>query len=303
VKILRILIGLLAGLLVAAALAMVVVYVVTNRHLNKTYRVEVPHIVTSDDSVTLARGRHVAEIRGCTQCHNPDLGGHVVIDAMPLLGRIMSANLTSGRNGVAAQYKSNEDWVRAIRDGVRPDGKPLVFMPSYEYRSIGPADLGALVSYLKSAKPVASPPLKETIGPLARVLYLLGRFPLIPAEMINHTDRTFTEPQPGETVAYGRYLAGPCAGCHGRHFSGGKVPGTPPGWPLAANLTPDSATGLGSWNYAQFSSFFDTGRTPDGRQVDPKVMPWPVVRAMTDGERRALWEFLRSLPPLPKGSG
>jgi mono/diheme cytochrome c family protein len=282
---------------------MVAVYVVTNRHLNKVYTVEVPHVVTSNDSVTIARGRHVADIRGCTQCHNPNLGGRVVIDAMPLLGRIMSANLTSGRNGVAAQYGSDDDWVRAIRDAVRPDGRPLVFMPSYEYRSIGPEDLGALVSYIKSAKPVDSPPLRQTLGPLARVLYLLGRFPLIPAEMIDHTDKTFTEPAAGETVEYGRYLAGPCAGCHGEHFSGGKVPGTPPGWPLAANLTPDTATGLGSWTDAQFMSFFDTGKTPDGRQLDPQVMPWPVVRSMTDTEKRALWAFLRSLPPLPKGSG
>ena len=302
-KILKLFIGLVASLIVLLVLGLIVVYVVTDRRLHRTYQVEVPHVVTSDDSLTLAQGRHVADIRGCTQCHTPSLGGRVVIDAMPMLGRIMSANLTSGRNGVAPQYTSDDDWVRAIRDGVRPDGTPVVFMPSYEYRSIGPEDLGALVSYLKAAPPVDSPPLKQTLGPLARILYLLGRFPLIPAEMINHTDSAFTQPAPGVTAAYGRYLAGPCAGCHGEHFSGGKVPGTPPGWPLATNLTPDTATGLGGWTEKQFMSFFDDGVTPDGRKIDEQVMPWPVVRSMTESEKRALWTFLRSLPALPMGGG
>jgi mono/diheme cytochrome c family protein len=303
VRFLKIVIGLLAGVVIAAALGLVVVYVVTNHHLHRTYTVSVPRVVTSRDSLTLARGQHVADIRGCTQCHDPNLSGRVVIDAMPWLGRIMSANLTSGRNGVAGRYKTADDWVRAIRDGIRPDGKPLVFMPSYEYRTIGPEDLGALVSYIEAAKPVDAPPLQETIGPLARVLYLMGRFPLIPAEMIDHSNKAFSEPPAGETAEYGRYLAGPCAGCHGEHFSGGKVPGTPPGWPLATNLTPDSATGLGRWTFAQFTSFFDTGIAPDGRHIDPQVMPWPVVRSMTDQERRALWDFLRALAPLPKGTG
>jgi mono/diheme cytochrome c family protein len=301
VKILKILIGLLAGLVLLVIVGLVAVYVITDEHLSRRYDVEVPQVVTSSDSLTIARGAHVADIRGCTQCHGPDLAGRVVIDAMPLLGRIRSANLTSGRNGVAPRYASDEDWVRAIRDGVRPDGTPLVFMPSYEYRGIGPEDLGALVSYLEAAPPVDSPPRDQTIGPLARVLYLLGRFPLVPAEMIDHKDRSFTQPPEGETVAYGRYLAGPCAGCHGERFSGGKVPGTPPEWPLAANLTPDTVTGLGSWTEDQFISFFNDGRTPDGREVDPKVMPWPVVRSMTDSEKRALWTFLQSLPALPKG--
>lgn len=300
-KILKVLIGLLAGLIVLVVMVGIVVYVVTDRRLNRTYRVEVPRVVASSDSLTVARGRHLADIRGCTQCHNPDLSGRVVIDAMPMLGRIMSANLTDGRNGVAPQYTSDGDWVRAIRDGVRPDGTPVVFMPSYEYRSMGPGDLGALISYIKAAPAVDSPPLDQTIGPLARVLYLTGRFPLIPAELIDHSDRNFAQPPEGETVAYGRYLAGPCAGCHGEHFSGGKVPGTPPGWPQATNLTPDTATGLGSWTEAQFMSFFNDGVTPDGRHIDPQVMPWPVVRSMTDGERRALWTFVRSLQPLPKG--
>jgi len=301
VKILKILFGLLVSLVVLLIVALIAVYVISDRHLSRKYDVEVPQVTTSSDSITLARGAHVADIRGCTQCHGSNLAGRVVIDAMPMLGRIQSANLTSGRNGVAPRYASDEDWVRAIRDGVRPDGTPLVFMPSYEYRTIGPEDLGALISYLKAAPPVDSPPRDETIGPLARALYLFGRFPLIPAEMINHSDRSFSQPPEGETVAYGRYLAGPCAGCHGERFAGGKVPGTPPDWPLATNLTPDTVTGLGSWTEGQFMSFFNDGRTPDGREVDPKVMPWPVVRSMTDSERRALWIFLRSLPPLPKG--
>jgi mono/diheme cytochrome c family protein len=300
-RLLKILVWLAAGAVAVVGVAIIVVYRVSDRRLERTYRVESPHVVTYDDSLTLARGRHVAEIQGCVQCHAPSLAGRVVIDARPLLGRIVSANLTSGRNGVAALYRSDADWVRAIRDGVRPDSTPVVFMPSYQYRTIGPEDLGALVSYLKAAPPADSPPLEQDIGIMARVLYLFGRFPLIPAEMIDHSDQAFAEPPQGATVEYGRYLAGPCARCHGEDYSGGRVPGAPADWPGATNLTPDSATGLGSWTEEQFMSFFADGRGPDGRRVDERSMPWSMGKAMTDAEKRALWAFLRSLNALPTG--
>ena len=76
--------------------------------------------------------------------------------------------------------------MRTIRDGVRPDGSALIFMPSYEYRGIGPDDLGALISWIKSMPPVDTELREQEVGPLGRVLYLTGALPLVPAEMIDH---------------------------------------------------------------------------------------------------------------------
>jgi hypothetical protein len=85
-------------------------------------------------------------------------------------------------------------------------------------------------------------------------------------------------------------------GCHGTDFSGGAVPGSPPDAPQAANLTP--AGDLGNWTQAEFINTMHTGLTPEGKTLDPSVMPWPISNAMTDVELEALWMYLSSLEPV-----
>lgn len=295
----RVLAGALIGSVTVVVVLVVAVYSLSGRRLRATYDVSVVEIQTTGDSSTLAWGRHVAEIRGCTDCHREDLGGRTFIDGMPL-ARLTATNLTSGANGVASGY-SDADWVRSIRSGVRPNGLPLLFMPSHEYRPMGPEDLGALVSWIKSMPPVDTDPVEQKIGLLGRVLFLAGQLPLIPAERIDHSDPSFSQPEADVTVVYGAYLATACAGCHGEGFSGGVIPGVPPEWPEAANLTPDVDTGVGLWSEDDFFSFFEDGVRPDGRQVDAAFMPWPIGQSFTDDEKRALWMFLRSLPATSKG--
>lgn len=68
----------------------------------------------------------------------------------------------------------------------------------------------------------------------------------------------------------------------------------------AANLTP--AGNLGHWTYEGFATALRTGITPDGKVLDPAVMPWPMALEMTDTELEALWLYIRSLPPVtPSG--
>ena len=43
-------------------------------------------------------------------------------------------------------------WVHAIRHGVRPDGTPLLFMPSTEFYFLSDEDLGAVIAFIKSAR-------------------------------------------------------------------------------------------------------------------------------------------------------
>jgi len=68
-------------------------------------------------------------VLGCVDCHTRDLGGKRFIDSEA--GRLAASNLTHGAGGVGDVY-ADVDWVRAIRHGVRPTGKPLLVMPSAE---------------------------------------------------------------------------------------------------------------------------------------------------------------------------
>jgi mono/diheme cytochrome c family protein len=303
-KIVKLLAKLLVSLVVVLVLAFGAVFFLTERRIGATYEITPVSIETSADSATLVLGQHVADVRGCTDCHNPDLSGRTFLDEGPI-ATVTGSNLTSGRNGKASTFSTDEDWVRAIRHGVRPDGSALMVMPSYEYGGIGPEDLGALVSWIKSMPPVDTEPVEQRLGPLGRILYAAGQLPLLAAEMIDHDalgGAPFEQPDVGVTAEYGEYIALSCTGCHSPTYAGGPIPGMPPDYPAAGNLTPDMDSGIGAWTEDDFMSFFATGVRPDGRQVETLFMPWePLGQAMTETELQAIWTFLRTLAPAPKG--
>jgi mono/diheme cytochrome c family protein len=289
--------GIVVGSLVGLVLlGLAVVYGVSERRLRRTYSVEPPAVAIRSDAQTVARGRHIALTRGCTDCHGDNLGGKTFIDAPPM-ARLFADNLTAGRGGIGKTYR-DADWMRSIRHGVSPVGKALLFMPSHEYNTLSDEDAGALVAYLKTVPPVDNSLPENSVGPIGRVLYLTGQVPLVPAELIDHKARPRAAPPVGPTAAYGKYLATGCTGCHGEGFSGGKI-GGPPGIPEAANLT-RHATGLARWSEQDFILALREGKRPDGSKIDD-FMPWRTTARMTDDELRALWAYFRTLPPREKG--
>lgn len=286
---------LIVGLLLTGLSA---VYLVTSLHLRQSYKLHEVNFRLQTDSATLAHGRHIATIRGCLDCHGADFGGQIFIDD-PLIGRYAGPNLTRGGRGAML---SVADWEHAVRHGVRNDGKPLRFMPVVEFNQLSDEDLAALIAYVQHLPAVDRPTIPIRIGPLARLLYLQGNFPLlITARLINHSMAHPFTMTPEPTVAYGAYLAASCSGCHGHGFSGGPIPGTPSEWPPAANLTPDSATGLGSWTEADFFRALREGKRPDSSTINTQYMPILFTSQMTDVEIQALWAFLKTLPSRPKG--
>ena len=242
----------------------------------------------------LARGAHVATVRGCLDCHRPNAAGGLFADAMPVM-RLVPPNISPG--GVTKSY-TDADWERAIRHGVRPDGRGIPFMPSIDNAHLSDDDLGALIAYMRSLPPAADAHEPTSIGPLGRVLFVMGELPYLHAELIDHTAPDRPAPTPGPTAEYGAYLAEACAGCHGSRLSGGPIPGVPPDWPEAANLTPH-ASGLGGWTEAQFTTALTTGVRPDGRQIDPQHMPWKQFSKLTADEVQALWLHLRTIEATP----
>jgi mono/diheme cytochrome c family protein len=120
--------------------------------------------------------------------------------------------------------------------------------------------------------------------------------------VINHTAPRPAEVPEGETVAYGQYLAGSCAGCHGPTFSGGKIPGAPPEMLPARNITPDSVSGIGTWSLEDFRTLIRTGKLPTGLMIDTLSMPVRMTRHLTDLESAALFAYFKSLPAKSYGN-
>ncbi|HMG67409.1 MAG TPA: hypothetical protein VK588_06980 [Chitinophagaceae bacterium] len=70
----------------------------------------------------------------------------------------------------------------------------------------------------------------------------------------------------------------------------------PWGISYAANLTPDSATGIGVWTEAQFVNSLKTGKhLGNGRQILPP-MPWDMFGKKTDEDLKAVFAYLKSIP-------
>jgi len=291
---------LLRGLAAVASLvliAAIVVYGVSERRLGRTYPAHDYPLAIASDSATIARGARVATLRGCRGCHGENLGGGVMIDD-PLFGRIVTANLTRGGRGAAL---TPSDWERAVRHGVRRDGTSLLVMPAYEFASLTDDDVAALASYAASVRPVATALPSSHVGPLARALLALGKLDAAtPAALVkpvaSHARSIVVEP----TARYGEYLVASCRGCHGETLSGGQRPG-PPSRP-ARNITPDSATGIGTWSEADFAGVLRTGRLPDRTMLDTTEMPVAVTRQFDDVEIRAIYAYLRTVPAKPYGN-
>jgi mono/diheme cytochrome c family protein len=273
----------------------------TRSQQNRVYAFEVPPLHSTSAASSeelLALGHRLVLVRGCADCHAPDLGGGIVLED-PAVGRLVASNLTGGQGGVGAAY-SEADWVRAIRHGVGPDGRALVFMPSHEFYPIGDDDLAAMIAYMRSVPPVDRVLPHTRVGPVAALLHTAGKMPLLPARMIDHLAQRPAAPNPGVTVEYGAYLATGCIGCHGAGYAGGRIPGAPPGMPVPTNITPDVDTGIGSWSLPDFVRLLREGVRPDGTEVDP-FMPVQFTREFTDMELEAMWLYLQSVEPRPFG--
>lgn len=286
-------IGALALLLAGAA---VWVRFASRAHLDRSFAVTPRPVAIPTDAAALARGRHLAQTRGCSDCHGKDYAGNVVIDD-GAMGRVHGPNLTRGRGGRVVAW-TDADWVRAIRHGVAPDGRALFLMPSEEYQFLSDDDLGALIGFLKSLPPVDRGRVQIELGPVARVLVATGRIKLS-AAVIDHPKVQPVAVPAAITPEYGRYVATTCLGCHGPNLSGGRIEVGPPHWPEASNLTPHASGAVAKWSEADFLQAIRAGQRPDGSAINP-IMP-RAFGQMDDTELKAIWAYLRTLPPVPKG--
>lgn len=125
----------------------------------------------------------------------------------PELGKVNAPNLTSGLGGIGSAY-SDEDWVRVLRNGVKPNGKGVFVMPSKDFHAMGEDDLGSLIAYMKAVPPVDKEWERESqLTVFAKVLLALGAFgDVISAENINHTAMAELSPTPAPTGEYGNYI-------------------------------------------------------------------------------------------------
>jgi cytochrome c553 len=286
----------LGVLLVLAAAGVATGLQLAERKMARHVAVSVQPVALAGDPAALQRGKYLFSSRGCTDCHGANGAGKVFVDNGKDL-RIKGPNITTGTGGVVAGYQP-ADWVRTIRHGVTPGGRPLMIMPSEDYNRLTDADLAALVAYVKTLPPATGTGAEVVLPLPARVLYGFGAIQDAAAK-IDHTLPPATPVAEGVNVQHGAYVANMCLGCHNPQLTGGRIPGGPPDWPPAANLTPVASSGMTA--YAQpeaLMKMFKSGVRADGSKI--QVMPFDSLRELSETDVRALHLYLRSLPPKPR---
>lgn len=289
--------GILIGVIILANLAL---FMLGESRLKHVYTIPKEPITIPKDEESLAEGKRIFQYRGCEACHGEQLQGLVYLDN-PAIGQVITPNLTTGEGGLGSQ-RTDEDLLRSIRHGVRPDGTPLLFMPSTEFYFLSDKDIERVIAYIRSVSPVNNKMQASKLSVTGRVVMNIAKeITFLPAELIPHDAPRPVAPKPGVTPEYGEYLTYSCKVCHGLTLSGGEIPGFPPEWPSAPNLTSGKGSRLPTWGEEGFIEIIRTGQK-HGRSINPDYMPWKSYRHMTDDELRAVYLYLQSLPPKDFGN-
>ena len=287
----------LAAVAVLGVTAVIAGKYIGERKLQRVIKLAVQPVPVAVTPGVLAQGRYLFSTRGCADCHGPSGAGKEVINAGAML--VISPNITRGANSATAAY-STVDWVRTMRHGVKPDGTPVMIMPSEDYSRLTDADTAAIIAYVSQLPPVAGRAAMLQLPLMVKVLYGFGEV-RDAAEIIDHTLPAELPVKAEVSIAHGAYVAHSCVGCHGAKLSGGKIPGAPPEWPATANLTPGQGSVLERYPTREaFVEMFRSGTRPDGSPISA-VMPFGSLKLMTDTDVHALHAYLKTLPPRAAG--
>ena len=299
------------------------------RTWDRVYEAPTPQVTISTDPAVLARGEYlVYGPAHCIECHGDSYdamqkladGAKVPLSGglrmgMGPLGAVYSKNLTPDPETGIGRFTDGQ-IARMMRWAVKPDGRATI-EPMMPFGNMSDDDLTAVISYLRAQKPVknAVPPNEWTpMGKVVKTFVSVFK----PRSAINPPPAA---PPQAPTRERGEYIAryvSNCVGCHtrrdqmsfaaiGPEFSGGfdmeplPVPGADPAvWFRTPNITPKAGSGLMKFpDRDTFIARFQKG----GRHYAGSVMPWEAFARMSTEDLAAVYEFLRSLPPLEGPTG
>ncbi len=269
----------LSSLLALIVVAYVVVYILSERILQRTYDVPSVTISIPTDAESIAEGRRLATMRGCFgDCHGKGAEGAVMFDE-PMIARIVAPNLTA-----SFRRYSDAQIATIIRTGVRPDRRSVLVMPAEEFTWLTDADLGRIMAFLKSLPPVEGPGPSIAPGPLGRIGLVTGKFKTV-VQLIADA-----KPPPegsGVPETFGRYLARTtCTSCHGTDLRGASTPDF---------VAPDLRI-AGAYSLEQFTDLMRKGEGVGGRKLET-MGPWArkALTLFTDQEIAALYSYLHEM--------
>lgn len=283
---------------------------------------EAPYVQIVSSPERIERGKYLFNnVAGCVDCHSErdftKLSGPVIpgtegkggmkfsdeiMDGMP--GTFYACNITP----YALGSWTDGEILRAITQGVSKEGR--VLFPLMPYTAIGKMDkedVYSIIAYMRTL-----PAIKNDV-PESKASFPMNLI----MKTIPGRNEFSKRPERSNTMEYGKYLvdAAGCVDCHTPSkrgeliqemlFAGGseyKLPGNLIIRP--ANITPDNETGIGLWTKEQFVNVFKTKSSPEVYNTTLKsrepqtVMAWSLFGKMQKEDLEAIYEYLRTVPPV-----
>jgi mono/diheme cytochrome c family protein len=276
--------------------------------------------VSSEDSIknVLERGKYLAHnVSQCADCHSIRDTGRFSLPIVPGTGGGGSGFPFGKAEGVPGEVTppnitpfalkdwTDEEIVRAITRGINKKGDTLFpIMPYHSFSKMTKSDILSIVAYVRSLKPIErTVPERKLEIPMS----MLG--PLPDGNLDNNV-----MPDPSDKVKYGQYLitAAVCDACHtpmgpqgpdfSKMYAGGFVFELPMFKVAVANITPDSATGIGAWTEEMFVNKFKQNSSDEMVNRNPgrdnTIMPWSQYGKMKEDDLKAIYAYLRTVKPV-----
>jgi mono/diheme cytochrome c family protein len=256
------------------------------------------------------RGAYIFEMSGCLGCHTAEDGGEPLAGGRLLatdFGTFVTPNITPDPAfGIGAW--SLDDFARAVREGIGPDG--TTYYPAFPYdyfTRMSDQDVADLYAYLMAQPASATEPGEHRLDFPFDMRFLLTFWRTLYFTQGPLAD----EPDRDAAWVRGRYLVealGHCGACHTpRSFLGAPDlslylagNGAGPDGDVVPNITPDTATGIGAWTSMDMLLLLRAGILPDGDVVGGAMAE--VVRNstkhLTDDDAAAIADYLASVPAI-----
>jgi mono/diheme cytochrome c family protein len=263
----------------------------------------------AQDAELVKRGQYLSIAGDCAACHTAPNGGKPFAGGYPIgspMGTIWSTNITPSKQSGIGNW-TEEQFARAVREGVSPHGNLYPAMPYDSYALITDDDMKALYAYFQSG--VAA--VDEAPAHKTELAFPFNQRLLMSGWNLLNLDKTRFSAKLGESpqVARGRYLSeglAHCATCHtprdvtmamkrDQNLAGGLV-----GAWIAPNITADKASGLGDWTDAEIAQYLKQGHVP-GKGVAAGPMAEAVqlsLSKLSDNDISAITAYLRTVPPV-----
>lgn len=261
----------------------------------------------------VARGRRTADML-CVACHldqeTGKLSGHRMPDLPPQFGVAYSANITKDRETGIGGWTDGE-IAYLLRTGIKRDGS---YAPPWMVKlpHLADEDLKDVIAFLRSDDPLVAPVQHKP--PPSEPSFLTKALCRVAFKPLPFPQHPIPRPDEADPVQVGKYLVNAhaqCFACHSADFStvndmlpeksagylggGNAMPDLSGRKVLTANLTPDEATGLGKWSEEDFVRALRFGVRPDRSVLVYPMVPYP---ELTEGEARAIFAYLRTVPKL-----